>query len=97
GLEGGRAAALHRLGRVRHRRPAVAQLDGAADGATAVAADPDRRPRTLGRARQHAVAGGREVTAVEDDGLPRPRRLHGADGLVGELVALVEVDAEDPE
>ena len=81
-------------GRARHRHPSVRELDGPPDRTLGVAADPDRGPAGLGRAREHRVATGLEVPARDRDALAGPRGAHGRDRLVGEVVALVEVDAE---
>jgi hypothetical protein len=74
--------------------PAVGQLHGAADRALAVAAHPDGRVRLLHGARQGGVA--RRLEAVSREGHPvlAPDALHHPEGLVRELVAGREVDAQ---
>ena len=89
-----RDALRHARRRV-ERQPAVAELDGAAHRAPAVAADPERRMRALHRARQHGVSGRAEMTPLEArDALAAPDPLHREDRFVAELVALGVVDAE---
>jgi hypothetical protein len=91
GFEGGRVPADSRRRRVRHGNPAVGPFDRPPDGLPAVATNPDGWVRLLNRAREHGVAGNPEVPAISFHGRPAPGRLHQVQGLVGELVALVEV------
>ena len=84
------------LGRVGEGHPALAVRRRPAAGHRAVAPDPDRG-RLLDRHGDELVAGGGEVAALVGDRLARPGQGQDLEGLVEELVALVEVDAEGPE
>ena len=73
--------------------PSVAQLDGAADCATAGASDPDRNVAGCG-ARAETHPGEIEKLAVKFGNGGRPRRAHQRDCLVGVRAALFERYAE---